>query len=124
MLKEPVSFPSFTFEDTSNVQLLSIEEKEVVYGTLSRLESKGNFATAVSKISSALQEEKIEVLVSHSNNFERITFKKGVGVIFPEQFFKIDPISQEMTLNQLLTEVAKIDWGAEPYLAKVPKSKN
>ena len=123
MLNRPVSFPTFKFESLGELQPVSIEQREIVFSTISRIENKKGFSAATQKILHYLQSETVNILVTNFASEPKIVLKEGVGLVFPEKFFETDPIDQEFALSQLFSELAHSQWNNESQLAKIPKLK-
>lgn len=123
MLNRPVTFPAFKFESQANLELISIEQREVLLSALSRVEKRGDFSSTVVKVISAIQKEAVEVLISNSINEDKINLKEGLGIVFPGKFFEADPIAQELALSHWFEDIAQVNWGSDFHLARVQKIK-
>jgi len=123
MLNRPVSFPAFKFESFGEFHPVSIEQREIVFSVISRLEAKKGITASSKKILSYLENETVEILVTNFASESKVVMKDGVGLVFPERFFESDPIDQEFVLSEWFREFAHSNWSDESYLAKIPKFK-
>lgn len=124
MLKAPISFSKPVFDKNPRVESLGIEEQEIVYSTLNRIEEKKHFSSStIARLNEAIEKETLPILVAHTNHATRISFQDGLGLVFPENFFTTDPISQEVSMSELLTEIAQSELSPHGVLAKIQSAK-
>lgn len=123
MLKAPVSFSKPIFEKNSKIESLGIEEQEIVYSTLNRIEEKKHSSSYIARLNEAIEKQTLPVFVAHTNHAKRISFQEGFGLVFPENFFTTDPISQEISMSELLTEIAQSESSHNSALARIQGAK-
>ena len=132
MLKSRLSLSSQVFTPSSTIEALGIEEKEILFATLERLEKQKKLSKSVSKIDEALTRQTLPVWIAKSSFFSdlshnetKLILKEGVDqkmeLIIPMSFFKADPISQEISMGELLSEWTKYDTTAIARISKQAK---
>jgi hypothetical protein len=107
--------------EANSFELLGVEEREIVVGVLSRIETQKSHQIAAQKLQSVLENQSIPLLVSATHTDTHIVFKEGLGVVFPQFFFQSDSVTQELTLVQFLGNVAGLNFPHQA-LAKRPKN--
>ena len=121
MLQHRFSFSTSIFNSAPIFEVVGIEEKEIIYSTMSRIEKHKEFTTMIFKINEAIKNETLPILLAHSNQFEKITIQEGLGLVFPEQFFKSDPFTQEVAMTELFSTVSLLHLSRDGSLAQVPQ---
>jgi hypothetical protein len=119
MLKAPISFSKPILEKSPQVESLGIEEQEIIYSTLNRIEEKKHFSSSITKLNEVIAKQTLPILVAHSNQAKQVFFQEGLGLVFSENFFKADPISQEISMSELLTQIAQSGFSNNGSLAKI-----
>lgn len=121
MLQYRFYFSNSIFNAAPPFEAVGIEEKEIIYSTMTRMEKHKEFIPMIFKINKAIKNETLPILLAHSNQFEKITIQEGLGLVFPDQFFKTDPFAQEVAITELFSTASLWHFSSDGSLAIITK---
>ena len=121
VVRERFSMGEHWDKNSTAFETLGIEEREIIYSVLSRLETQKQYQQLISKLDDTLKKDLVPALVSEREQGFDIKFKEGEGIIFPKIFFSSDPFTQELSVTHFLGEIAKSPQFSDSSLAKISK---
>lgn len=107
---------------TSNYHAMSIEERETVFSVIGRLDQLSELRPMNAWLTEALLTDSIPVLVTTKKLNQLIELKSEGALVISEQFFGVDPVTQDMSVAKLVVDAQKFLPVHPPSeIAKLPK---